>query len=77
MANEDQAQNVELREWEANNRSRNIDKVRFAPGEPGYGPEFCQVETCGEDMPAERRAWGFRICVECQRRAEDRARRMG
>lgn len=75
MADEDRAQDVELREWEANNRSRGA-QVRFAPGEPGYGPEFCQVKTCEVDMPEQRRAWGFRVCVDCQQRAEDRARRM-
>lgn len=75
MADEDRAQDVELREWEVNNRSRGA-KVRFAPGEPGYGPEFCAVAVCEMEMPPERRAWGFTICVECQRRAEERARRM-
>lgn len=77
MADEDRAQDIELREWEANNRSRNVTKVRYSPGEVGYGPEFCKVEVCGEEMPEQRRAWGFCICIDCQQRAEERASRLG
>ena len=75
MADEDRAQEVELREWELNNRSRNA-KVRFAPGEPGYGPELCSNELCEAEMPVQRREWGFCICVECQGAIELRQRHM-
>ena len=65
MSLEDQTQAVELLEWERNNRSRPAP-VKYAPGEPGYGPEFCVVDSCGDDMPDARRAHGFRICVACK-----------
>jgi len=75
MADEDRAQEVELREWERNN-SRVPGQVRFKPDESGYGPEFCQVETCGMELPVQRREWGFTICFDCKRLAEERAGRL-
>lgn len=75
MAEEDIAQEVELRQWELNNRSRDT-KIRFAPGEPGYGPEFCSNSLCTADMPVKRREWGFFLCVDCQERIEQRQRHM-
>ncbi|QNJ57348.1 TraR promoter binding protein [Pseudomonas phage Dolphis] len=75
MADEDIAQEIELRQWVHNNRSRDV-KVRFAPGEPGYGPELCSNERCEVDMPVQRREWGFKLCVECQGAIEQRQRHM-
>lgn len=70
MSMEDQAQATELRAWEAANKSRNIEKIRFLPGEPGYGPEFCT--SCDDHMPQPRREWGFTVCVSCQEMDERR-----
>ena len=75
MADADFAQDVELKQWEINNKSR-PGQVRFASNEPGYGPEFCAVELCGVDMPVERREWGFKTCIDCRRLAEERKRNM-
>lgn len=63
MSEEELAQVIELREWEHNNRSRGAP-VRYAPDDPGYGPEECV--RCDEDMPMARRAHGFQICVSCK-----------
>ena len=63
MSEEDRAQEAELREWEINNRSRSAGKVKFKPDEEGYGPEACT--SCEDDMPEQRRAWGYEICVVC------------
>lgn len=49
------------------------DPVRFKAGEPGYGPEFCDTDVCGADMPVKRREWGFRICFGCQSLIEQKA----
>lgn len=71
MSIEDYAQQQELMRWELNNQSR-PDPVRYEPGQPGYGPEFCVL--CDEDMPAARREHGFKICVSCKsaQEADDR-----
>jgi len=61
---EDIAQDIELRQWERNNLGRNPGQTKFQPGEAGYGPAEC--EECGDEMPAERRAWGFKLCVSCK-----------
>ena len=71
MSAEDVAQQIELQEWERNNRSRPEVK-RYAAGEPGYGPELCVEEECEAVMPTPRREWGFTVCVECQAGTEKR-----
>lgn len=71
MSPEDQAQALDLRVQESNNaRARSGKPVRYKPDDAGYGPEFCAIEACGAEMPTERRAWGFKICVECKSRLE-------
>lgn len=72
MAFEDTAQDVELKQWELNNLAHSRGPIRFSPGEPGYGPDEC--EECGAKMPAERRAWGFDLCVDCKSAQEKRGR---
>lgn len=67
MSAEDRAQEVELMEWERNNRSR-PGPLKFAPGDHGYGPEQCV--SCDDDMPAARREHGFDLCVACKTLAE-------
>lgn len=67
MSMEDYAQKIELAEWERNNASRQ-PPVKYAPEDEGYGPEHC--DECGEEMPAARRAHGFRICVHCKAKHE-------
>lgn len=71
MSQEDKAQEQELIQWERNNRSRPAP-VRYAPGDAGYGPEFC--EYCDADMPVARREHGFTICVDCKSKLEARER---
>lgn len=71
MSDEDRAQEVELREWERNNRIR-PGPVKYAPGEHGYGPAECV--TCDADMPPPRRAHGFDLCVACKTDAEKAGR---
>lgn len=63
MSDEDRAQEVELREWMMNNRSRQ-EPVMYEPGQPGYGPEQC--DECDTIMPPVRRAHGFTLCVPCK-----------
>lgn len=72
MTSEDQAQAIELREWEHNNRRR-TEQTRFQPHDAGYGPEFCV--QCDAEMPAARREWGFKVCVACATKAEQRGKR--
>ena len=66
MSQEDRAQEVELAAWEAN--QRRPEPVRAAPGDADYGPAECR--TCGDDMPAPRRAHGFGQCVACAEAGE-------
>lgn len=73
MSDDDRAQEAELRDWEQINRSRPEPK-RYAPGDTGYGPEFCQEKHCGEEMPEVRRAWGFTRCMPCAQRLEQQGR---
>lgn len=68
MSAEDQAQALELAEWERNNASRSVDPFNYAPGDPKYGPAQCQ--ECDEDMPVCRREYGFRLCVPCTEESE-------
>ena len=46
---------------------RGYGKHKYALGEPGYGPEFCD---CGEEMPTARREYGFDLCVPCKELTE-------
>jgi RNA polymerase-binding transcription factor DksA len=71
MSAEDHAQELELKEWERNNKTRS-DPVRHEPTDAGYGPEEC-IE-CGDDMPAVRRGYGYKLCVTCQQAREPRRR---
>ncbi len=48
---------------------RPYSKHKYAPGEPGYGPEECE---CGAEMPVARREYGFSICVPCKELEERR-----
>lgn len=43
---------------------RQYSQHKFAPEDPGYGPEDC--EECGEKMLAIRRGYGFKLCVPCK-----------
>lgn len=67
MADEDRAQEIELMEWERNNKPRNAP-FKFDRTDPRYGPEACA--DCDEDMPLARREYGFCLCVECKTKAE-------
>jgi hypothetical protein len=73
MTPEDFAQALDLRQQEANNALR-PPAVEYAPGDAGYGPEFCSNDDCGLDMPAERRQWGCKLCTSCQTADEQKAR---
>lgn len=68
MSMEDQAQALELRQWEQLNKSRTSGQIKFSPADAGYGPEEC--DECGAAMPAPRREWGFSVCVTCQQQLE-------
>ena len=72
MAEEDQAQKIELMQWELNNASRPPEKT-YTPSEAGYGPEDC--DQCLGVMPAKRREYGFRVCVHCKTAAEEKGKR--
>jgi RNA polymerase-binding transcription factor DksA len=65
LSTEEQAQVLELKEWERINQSRG-EVVKYSPGDEGYGPEYCSEDECGVEMPTPRREWGFAICVGCQ-----------
>jgi hypothetical protein len=71
MSDEDRAQVLELREWELRNRSRPAP-VKYAPTDTGYGPSECT--ECNMQMPPERRAHGFILCVPCRTHAEKKER---
>lgn len=43
---------------------RGYGKIKFSPGEPGYGPEFC--DECGAEMHPVRRGYGYKLCVPCK-----------
>lgn len=70
MSNEDRAQEIELREWERINLNRKTGKSVYQPGEPGYGSEFCVNPDCEDEMPEQRRAHGFNLCVACKQATE-------
>lgn len=69
MSLEDKAQELELAHWEINNTPRG-DSRKYQPDETGYGPEEC--DECGNQMPPERRAWGYTLCVHCKEAHEKR-----
>lgn len=69
MSDEDRAQELELKGWEWNNRSRDEVK-KYEPGEAGYGPQEC--DDCGDDIPEKRRSHGYRLCVACKSDQERR-----
>lgn len=71
MSLEDRAQEQELMAWERNNRPR-TEPARYAPTDAKYGPEFCQ--SCDDDMPVIRRAYGYTVCVDCKTKQENHAR---
>lgn len=71
MSLEDNAQQHELQEWEMRNAPRQVST--YQPGEPGYGPEECDL--CGAEMHQVRRANGWRLCTACQTKREATARR--
>ena len=71
MSFEDEAQEQELMHWELNNKARPAP-VRYAPGDAGYGPEFCF--ECFDEMPAARREHGFTECAACKQAAEVKER---
>ena len=67
----DRAQEHEAKEWAIINRPRKVAK--FAPGDPGYGPDEC--EECDDEMHPVRRTHGFKLCTSCQSAVERRSRR--
>ena len=67
MSIEDRAQDHEATEWAARNAPR-APAAQFTPGQPGYGPQYC--DECGSTMPALRRANGWDLCTACQRHVE-------
>lgn len=71
MSIEDRAQELEIREWERNNRVR--PNRTFAIGDPGYGQAACQ--DCEAPMPEQRRADGRSRCTPCQTAIEQRIER--
>lgn len=71
MSIEDRAQEHEAQEWAIINRPREAAS-RFEPGAKGYGPAEC--EECEREMHQVRRAYGFRLCTQCQS-AREPARR--
>lgn len=75
MSNEDRAQEVELREWERINLNRKTRQSVYQPDEPGYGPEFCANPDCEDEMPLQRRAYGFHLCVRCKAATEPARRK--
>ncbi len=62
MKPEDQAQEFELKEWEARQRRA----ILPAPVRPAA--KWCTGTGCGERIPDERRAAvpGVQFCAECQ-----------
>ena len=71
MSAEDKAQELELLDWERNNKAREIRK--YKPTEQGYGAAQC--EECDDPMPTTRREDGRKYCTSCQQRQEDLDRR--
>lgn len=67
---EDRAQEHEAQLWAMANLNRPVLPPPAAPGDPDYGPEFC--DACGAEMPELRRADRRRLCTPCQSLAERR-----
>lgn len=63
MSSEDVAQELEIRVWEYNNRTRTPTK-EYTPADLEYGPEFCA--ECEDVMPELRRRMGKYLCTACQ-----------
>lgn len=64
-------------DWASTLAEREIEhaiETRERPPE-GEGAEHCEDEECGVEMPPARRAFGARLCVECQARVERAAAR--
>lgn len=76
MSIEDIAQEAEIKQWERINVGRPTQQI-YAPLDTGYGPEECQNEECGDDMPVLRRELGRTLCTACQQRAEDTKKQRG
>ena len=73
MSFEDIAQDIELKQWELINLARRpVALTKYEPEDSGYGPAEC--DQCGNDMPVERRAWGYDLCVPCKQLTEPRRR---
>lgn len=70
MSIEDIAQDIELAQWERNNKPTGDSLKVYAKGDPNYGPEECQ--ECGDEMPEKRREYGCKLCTHCQSIAERR-----
>ncbi len=60
---EEAAQLHEAKEWEMRNAAR-IPEPIYHPSDPGYGPAECV--QCDEEMPAQRRAYGYHLCTKCK-----------
>jgi len=71
MSIEDRAQDLEIREWERNNRVKPLRA--YAADEAGYGPAACR--ECGTAMPTPRRIDGRSHCTPCQTAIEQRIER--
>lgn len=74
MSQEDRAQAEEAFQWELVNRPRPARPV-YAPGDAGYGPEYCKNDECEADLPDARRADGQTLCTTCKSMQEVRAKR--
>lgn len=62
----DNAQDVEVRAWEARNQPREVKS--YSPTDSGYGPAQC--EDCGAEMHPVRRSYGYTLCIHCATAAE-------
>lgn len=71
MSAEDKAQEIELKQWERDNKASS-EPIRYEPTEAGYGPAECQA--CDANMHPVRRSYGFKLCVSCQQAREPRRR---
>jgi RNA polymerase-binding transcription factor DksA len=72
MSMEDQAQELELKQWVQNNKTRQVEKT-YKPGDSNYGPANCL--NCDEAMPVARREYGYALCTGCKTELEQRRRK--
>lgn len=71
MALEDVAQEHEAHLWTLANTYRGPRTPALrGPDDPAYGAANC--ETCDDDMPPQRRAYGYVLCTACQSAVERR-----